>query len=382
MSLQSQPSSQPSSQSSSQQSSQSQKSPQFFKRPPQFRTKFAASFNCTQLASNFALLTALIGIITVSPFSAKMASAADKQVVAVSLAPQKYFVERIAGDAVNVLVMAPAGTDPHNYEPRPRQMVRLAKAKLYLAIGVEFERDWLGRFSSINPDMRVVHTNVGIPKLPGVAHALEKGVAQAHEEDADQTDREKHDDDRDHGETEHSLTGPDVIGQEGGDPHIWLSPLLVKIQALHILDALLAMDTAGTHAAKYRAGYVKFQTELDELHRKMKTLVPAKTGSADSSAAFLTLHPVWGYLAHELGLHQMSIEIEGKEPKPAQLQHLITEARSHNIRAIFIQPQRPRRAAEILARELGAKLITIDPLTEDWNANLLKAAGQIGEVLK
>ena len=132
------------------------------------------------------------------------AEAAKKLTVFVSIAPQKYFVRQIGGEGVDVHIMVPAGASPATYEPRPRQMAALAKTPIYFAIGVPFEKSWLKKIVAANPNMQVVHTDHGIQKIPMSAHHHEA------EHQPEKDDREQH------GEP---------------DPHIWLSPALVLIQA-------------------------------------------------------------------------------------------------------------------------------------------------------
>ena len=84
--------------------------------------------------------------------------------VFVSIVPQKYFLERIGGESVKVSVMVQPGANPATYEPKPRQMVALTKAKAYFAIGVPFEAAWLNRISAVNPRMMVIQTEEGIEK--------------------------------------------------------------------------------------------------------------------------------------------------------------------------------------------------------------------------
>ncbi len=86
--------------------------------------------------------------------------------VFVSIAPQKYFVQKIGGTLVNVSLLVPAGADPHTYEPKPRQMVELSKSALYFAVGIDFEKAWLKKIAATHPRMRIVHTDEGIAKIP------------------------------------------------------------------------------------------------------------------------------------------------------------------------------------------------------------------------
>ena len=104
--------------------------------------------------------------------------------VFVSIVPQKYFVERIGGESVKVSIMVQPGANSATYEPKPRQMVALSKAKAYFAIGVPFETVWLNRISAANSGMTVIHTEEGIEKriMEDHLHGEEGYSAQEEEE--------------------------------------------------------------------------------------------------------------------------------------------------------------------------------------------------------
>ena len=88
----------------------------------------------------------------------------------------------------------------------------------------------------------------------------------------------------------------------------------------------------------------------------------------------MVFHPSWGYFARDYHLKQVPIEIEGKNPKPAQLQELIEHARENEIRVVFAQPQFSAQSAKLIAREIGGQVAYADPLAEDWMANLREVA--------
>jgi len=167
------------------------------------------------------------------------AFAADRLPVFVTIAPQKYFVQQIGKDLVDILVMVRPGADPHSYEPKPQQMVAITKAKLYFAVGIEFEKANLSKITATNPDLKIIRTDHGIEKLAMEAHDHHED----HAEERHDTDRHEADHDREkgehHGEEEHDK---DHHEHAGLDPHIWLSPPLVKIQARNILAALQEAD--------------------------------------------------------------------------------------------------------------------------------------------
>ena len=164
-------------------------------------------------------------------------------------------------------------------------------------------------------------------------------------------------------------------GRASLDPHIWLSPPLVKVQARTILTALQEIDPA--HKSVYAANARQFTAEIDRLDAELK-----KTFSGRQGLRFMVFHPSWGYFARAYGLEQVPIEIEGKDPKPARLQMLIEQARENRIKVIFAQPQFSTRSAALVAREIGGQVAFADPLAMDWMANLRNVAGNFKLALK
>ena len=116
--------------------------------------------------------------------------------VFVSIAPQRFFVQQIGRDLVEVHVMVAPGASPHNYEPKPSQMAALSTARIYFAIGVPFEAVWLEKIAAANPPIRVVHTDAGIRKIPMAEHhheGEEHGEGHGHGEEAhDHGDAHEH----------------------------------------------------------------------------------------------------------------------------------------------------------------------------------------------
>ena len=266
----------------------------------------------------------------------------------VSILPQKYFVEKIGGDLVDVSVMVLPGASAATYEPKPHQMVSFSRAKIYFAIGVPFEKVWLKKIAASNQKILVVHTEEGIERRAIAFHLH---------------------DSRDAGEEENK----DGAYQKHGvkDPHIWLSPRLVMIQAHTILMALQELDP--NNQAIYEANYKTFMKELLEMDAEIRGMFQGK----GMGAAFMVFHPSWGYFADAYGLKQIPIEVEGKEPKPAQMKDLIEFARETGIRVIFVQPQFSTKRAEIIAKAIGGRIMLADPLAEDWANNLREQALKI-----
>ncbi|MGD8367268.1 MAG: zinc ABC transporter substrate-binding protein [Desulfobacterales bacterium] len=264
------------------------------------------------------------------------APAQAKMLVFASILPQRYFIDRVAGDRVEVRVMVPPGASPATYEPKPLQMADLSRASAYFAVGVPFERVWMGKIAAASPSMKVVYTDSGIQKIPMAAHG-------------------------------HGTEGGSAQGG-APDPHIWTAPPLVMLQARHILTALLEIDPAGRDT--YQQHYKAFIQELADLDTELLRIF----SGPNRLDRFMVFHPSWGYFAQAYGLTQVPIEIEGKAPKPALLKTLIGEARAHGVRVIFAQPQFSAQSAEIIAREIGGQVVFADPLAADWAKNLRKQA--------
>jgi len=264
--------------------------------------------------------------------------------VFVSIAPQKYFVHKIGGPLVRASVMVPAGASPATYEPKPQQMAALARARLYFAIGVPFEQAWLPRIAAANRSMQVVRTEAGIERQAMAAHDHEEGQAKGH--------------------------------GHGLDPHVWLAPRLVMIQAEAIRRTLV--QAAPEQLALFEANAAAFQAELAALDAELKAAFQGLGGRNN----LMVFHPAWGYFARAYGLKQIAIEQEGKEPGARGLKRLIEQTRALNVKVIFVQPQFSSRQAEAIAQSVGAKVIPIDPLAEDWAENLRRVAETIRRALK
>ena len=265
--------------------------------------------------------------------------------VFVSIVPQKYFIDKIGGAFVRTSVMVEPGASPHSYEPRPSQMTALSKARAYFSMGLEFEKVWLPRFCRISSGMTVVSMDSGVPKK---SIDLNEKNSKASAQEAL----------KDH-------------HHEGMDPHIWLSPNLVKIQAKTICEALCSLDPK--HDSAYSVHWKAFEAEITTLQDSIRTILNSRSPQM-SRKAFMVFHPSWGYFADEFGLRQIAIEIEGKEPSAKQLQLIIETAKSSNVRRIFVQPQFSQRSAQIIARQLGVSVEIADDLSYDWGNNLLHFA--------
>jgi zinc transport system substrate-binding protein len=328
------------------------------------------------------MIKRFILFILLSILSLGSASADEKMTVFVSIVPQKYFVQQIGKDRVDVNIMVSPGSSPATYEPKPRQMAKLSKTTLYFSIGVPFENAWLKKISAANPSMKVIHTDHGIKKIAMAEH--HHGEDAHHDEKHETGHHEgEHHHDKEHHDDAHEGEHHDEEGQKDGDhhdhtgldPHIWTAPALVKIQAKTILKALQAADPSNKD--EYEANYNSFTARIEVLDQELKQVFAGKKG-----LQFMVYHPAWGYFAHEYGLEQVPIEIEGKDPKPAQLKELIKYARERDVHVIFVQPQFATKSADLIAKEIGGQVAFANPLAEDWMANLRMIAQKFKDALK
>ncbi len=285
--------------------------------------------------------------------------------VTVSILAQKYFVKKIAGDRFDVNVMVKPGSSPVTYEPKISQMRKLTDSKVYFAIGVPFEKVWLDKFENANKNMSVIDTSKGIKKLKMKAHSHHKEGYGHHEHDDEHNEHAHHDHEEEHEQHKHTSL----------DPHIWLDPVLVKIQAKNILDALVKIDKK--NALFYKENYKKFLEELNVLNKKIKSILEPY-----HNKAFMVFHPSWGYFAKRYDLEQISIEIQGKEPKPAQLIKLVKEAKEHNIKIVFVAPQFSQKGAKTISKSINGNVAVINPLSIKWDENLIKVAKEIAKSYK
>ena len=221
------------------------------------------------------------------------------------------------------------GQSPATYEPTQKQMALLDKSQLYFQIGVPFERLWIDAISELNSDMKIIEccTELNMRQIEVHTHDTHVGNGNA------------------------------------TDPHIWTSPDNAKYIALKIKKAL--SDSYPIHKKEFETNYFRLVDDLDKLDQDIKSRL-AKL----NNRYFIVSHPSWGYYAEAYDLIQLPIEVEGKEVRAKSLVKLIEFAKSKNIHRVFVQKQFNKKSAEIVAREIIADVIELDPLAEDYIANL------------
>lgn len=251
--------------------------------------------------------------------------------IAVTIEPQRYFAERIAGDKFRIYSVVPSGQSPETYDPTPRQMAEIGESAAYFRIGpIGFEQAWMDKIRENNPELKIFDLSEGMYRL--------ESAGEAH-----------HD---------HHHAG-------GVDPHIWSSVKGAQVIARNTRDALVALDP--DHEAYYRANYERLAADLQQAGDTIAAWLAPLRGKA-----FIIYHPALTYFADAYGLEQLCIETDGKEPSPSQLKKLVEEAETHGAEVVFIQEEFDRKNAELVAKETGCRLVQINPLAYDWNGEMMR----------
>jgi zinc transport system substrate-binding protein len=247
------------------------------------------------------------------------AAAAAPVRVAVSIPPQKWLVEQVAGPRASVSVLVGQGQSPENFAPSPRQVADLQQAEAYFSAGVAFELGLLPRLRGMP----------GGPRLAGRVPLNDR----------------------------HGTCG----GEE--DPHAWLDPREAAAFADTVCRVLSELSPG--QAGEFAAGRDALRARLAALESEFAASLAACRGRE-----FFVFHPAYGHLAARYGLVQVAVEDHGHEPGARHLAEVITRAKAAKARAILVQPQFPQRSAESVATAVGARLVVADPLPADYEAGL------------
>lgn len=251
--------------------------------------------------------------------------------VMVSIAPYTFFVKAIAGNTVNIELLVPPGASFHTFEPTPKQVLEGAKSDIWFRVGETFESRPLQSIQAYRPQMRIVDLRNGIDLITDGAH--------------------KH------------------CCHSAADLHMWLSPTVAKMQAMAISRAL--MESYPENRDLYQRNLEQLLSQIDALDREISdTLKPLK------HRTIMVSHPAYAYFAREYNLTQLPIEFEGKDPSAQQLTRILQQAHQGGIKTIFIQRQYNNKGALLIANELNAKVVTLDPYSDNYFASMREIAQQ------
>lgn len=272
----------------------------------------------------------------------------DEESLYVSILPLRNLVEEIVGSDFDVKVLVPAGASPESFEPTPRQFVELNRARMIFSVGlIDFEKSLLGK---IDEHDKVINLSRGIDLIEGsCSHAATVPNGKAAAEAGTSSHNHAH----------------------GVDPHIWTSPKALQTMANNAYEAI---HKAFPDSVKYRENYMQLLRRLEELDSRVHDKI-----KRSGIEYFIVYHPALTYYARDYGIRQVAIESDGKDPSARRLTEIIRNARKDGVRKIFYQNQFPESVVEIIARDIQARYIEIDPLDEQVIANIDRITDLITE---
>ena len=247
--------------------------------------------------------------------------------VIVPVEPYVLIIDRITAGRADAVTLVPAGQSPHTYSPTPQQIAALTEADVLFRVGLELEQGLLPRLQKLHGDLLVVDL------MSDEGEASEATLPGSHEHES------------------------------GRDPHVWLNPRSVAQQAALIAETLTRLDPEG--AEVYAAGLDSLEHDLMRLDSEVKSQLASRAG-----ARFYVFHPAFGHFAEAYDLEQVAVETNGKEPSAKRLAELVDRARADGTRVIIAQPQHSDATIRILAREIDAEIVTVDPLAHDLFATV------------
>jgi ABC-type Zn uptake system ZnuABC Zn-binding protein ZnuA len=228
----------------------------------------------------------------------------------------------LGGGRIRIETLVPPGASPHAFEPRPRDVARLAQAHGFARVGAGID-DWTLPLLAAAPRTPARVTLMESPGLVALAGA--------------------------HAHAGHAARP---------DPHVWLDPIRVRDALAPALAAELArLDPDG--AAHYQARLADFRERLGSLDAELRAaLAPARR------RGFVAFHPAWRYYAERYELEEIGVleESAGEGPTPRALARLVDASRRAGVRVVLVEPQLPTRVAATLAAEIGGSTIAVDPL--------------------
>ncbi|MGN1246141.1 MAG: metal ABC transporter solute-binding protein, Zn/Mn family [Muribaculaceae bacterium] len=256
----------------------------------------------------------------------------NERIIAVSIQPQRYLLEQLVGKHFKVVCLLAQGSNPEAYEPSMRHLMNLEKSEAYFCIGnIGFELAIVEKAKQENPDLKLYDNSKGVPVIRG-GHDCEE-----------------------HGHN-HEI-----------DPHTWTSARNAVIIAQNMHDALVELDPK--HTADYDRNFAALKAHLEALDGELA----AKLRGA-VSRTFLVWHPSLSYFARDYGLQQISMEYNGKEAPVAHLKAEIDAARESGARVFFYQKEFDTRQIATINEQIGARLVTINPMNYEWEEELRNIA--------
>lgn len=280
-----------------------------------------------------------------------------KPIVAVSVPPQSFFIDKIAGETVEVITLIPPGYSPENYQPKPSEIEKLSRAKVYFTIDVPTEE------ANILPSLKDLSSDIKLVDMfDMVAEKYDVLTFDLYDDSLDEG--LSHDDEED-----------DEHGHDGADPHIWMSPKRSILMANIAYEELVAISPENKDM--YKANLDKLVSELEEVDAYIKDSLKDK-----KNKSFIIYHPSLGYFADDYGIKMLAIEENGKETTAKNLEKIIDFAKANDITVVFYQTEIDSSQAKVIAGEINGSVVGINPLSVDYINNLKELVDVLKDNLK
>ncbi|MBD2365090.1 zinc ABC transporter substrate-binding protein [Anabaena minutissima FACHB-250] len=254
-----------------------------------------------------------------------------KTKVVTTFLPIYLFTKAVAGDAAEVDILVPPGTEIHDYQATPDNVKAIATADVLVKNGLGLEEFLENTIKNAqNSKLKQIDASAGIKPLNEISPVVK---ATKGEKD--------HDHDHDHAE---------------GNPHVWLDPVLVKQQVTNIRDGLIASDPA--NKATYEANASAYIQELENLNTEFQ-----QTLQKTPNCTFVTFHDAYPYLAQRYNLKQVAVvQIPEDQLSPVDIQNTIKAVKKYNVKALFSEPGVDNKLLTSLSQDLKLTLGSLNPL--------------------
>lgn len=293
---------------------------------------FAKNFNIVKILYQIILpVIALLGLLACA------GAPADDKIITVSIEPQKFLLEQIVGDEVQVRCLLSDGANPETYDPSMTHMLNLQKSLAYMRMGnIGFEAALIDKIHESHPDLAIYNTSLGVTPITGT-----------------------------HSHGDHD--------DKSVDPHTWTSVKNAKIIARNMLEAMVEIDPDKKRT--YQANYEHFAARLDSLDNAITAKLAPHAGET-----FMVWHPSLSYFARDYGMNQLVVGgHEQKEQSVGELRSAVDLARESGARVFFIQTDLDSRHVTAINSEIGANDVIINPLSYQWESEITRIADALAD---
>lgn len=272
-----------------------------------------------------AISLAIVGTIVLVNKNKETETENDKLNVVTTIFPLWDFTRMIADDTINLTNLLPPNQGPHDFSVTPAEAQKVAKADVLIINGVGDLEAWLPDLLANNKKRSLVVINAGEG-----AHLVESGATLKVSGDMELTET---------------------------DPHIWLDPQNAIIQIENITRGLSKINPKQSDFYAYNAERIK------TLIKDMESTYQEKLNNL-SHKDFISFHNAFNHLSYRFGLNQVGVfeELPGQEPSPKELMTIINTIKKAKIKVLFSEPQFSPKIVETVARDLGIRTMTLDPL--------------------